>query len=118
MPAKTTTARTARTATTPAKNKGGRPAKTAVRPAAHREEPAMTVVQLGAAIAALETLPPVEQARQAGLLFDVAQRLLPRVRRAAVYKATRTRGSYDTVADELGLTRAAINYLVTQHGKG
>ena len=57
------------------------------------DETAMTVAELGAAIAALEGLPDVERARQAGLLFDVAQRLLPRVRQAALYAATREYGS-------------------------
>jgi hypothetical protein len=104
----------ARKATT---GKAARPAQKAAAPAPAPEDPTMSLADLAAGIAALEGLPDVERARQAGLLFDAAQRLLPKVRQAAIYAATRKHGSYGRVAAELGITPAAISHAINQYRK-
>jgi len=114
MPTKTA----ARKAAKPAAAKtAARPARKAIKATSTGARPTMTLAELGTAIAALEGLPDIERARQAHRLFDVAQRLLPKIRQAAIYAATRERGSQARVAAELGVTPAAINLAITHHNK-
>lgn len=60
---------------------------------------------------------PVERAKQAQPLIAEAQSLVARTYRQGVYEATRERGSYDTVAAALGISRASVNLAVTNHLK-
>lgn len=68
------------------------------------------------AIGRLDAMGPVDRAKAAGALINAAQTLLGAARREAVYEASRAR-PYRDLADELGVTPAAINVAVTAHLK-
>ena len=74
--------------------------------------------ELAAAILALSSLPDVERARQAEYIRGEANRLLPQMRRAALYAATRAYGSRLAVAAELGVTPGAISIAIGHHVNG
>lgn len=76
-----------------------------------------SLADLASAIAALAQLPPIERADRAAALAIAAKHVLARVRRAAVFEATRS-ASWADVAKELGVSTAAVNQLVTQHRTG
>jgi DNA-directed RNA polymerase specialized sigma24 family protein len=71
------------------------------------------------ALALLGTLTPLQQARVLGALLDRNNhKQLSALRVQAVYDATRAPGAtYATVAQQLGVSTAAVNKAVTQHRK-
>lgn len=68
-------------------------------------------------LALLSTLTHVQRARVLGAVLDRNNhKLLSRLRVEAVYEATRDQGAtYATVAQQLGVGKAAVNKAVTQH---
>lgn len=74
----------------------------------------VSLTQLVSRLTRLSVLPPVERAIESAALADEARSVMARIRRAAVYEATRSE-SWADVAGRLGVSAAAVNQLITQH---
>lgn len=74
----------------------------------------LSLGELAAAIAALAGLPPIERALSAATLADNAKSTLARIRRAAIYEATRS-ASWTDVAAALDVSEASVNKLIRLH---
>jgi hypothetical protein len=71
------------------------------------------VAELAAATAALSAAEPVDRARAAKALIDVAKETYSQVRQDAIAEALAAGRTYEELAGELGVSAAAINAAVT-----
>lgn len=76
-----------------------------------------TISPFKEALALLVPLPPVQRARVLSALLDGHNtKRLKALRVQAVFEATRApHATYETVAQQLGVSKAAVNKAVTQH---
>lgn len=73
-----------------------------------------TPERLAAEIAALPTLPPIEQARRARALVDVAKSVLSAAGDAATYEACKGTTQV-AVAEELGVSEGRVRAAIVRH---
>jgi hypothetical protein len=81
------------------------------------DETEKKVAELAAATAALPFADPVNRARAAKELIDRAKATYSRVRRDSIVEALAAGRTYQELADELGVSTAAINAAVSAVGR-
>lgn len=77
-----------------------------------------TLADLVVALAALPTLPPIEQARQCPLLIEDAKRVLASHRGAAIVAAQASGAKMVTIAAELGVSVSKVADAATRYRRG
>ena len=75
------------------------------------------LLALSRRLARLDKLAPLDRAIEADALATTLKRELARVRRTAVFEATRTK-EWSDVAEALGVTESTINRLITEYRRG
>lgn len=71
--------------------------------------------RLTTAFVDLPVLDPLDRAKEANRLIDETKAAMSRIRQEAIYEASRGGVTYDSVADWLGISRAAVNKAVVGH---